>query len=423
MSASLPFNTIPSSAEDTRLRGQVAVAARAGSLFLILVGLGIFLVVAFPLLVTAFDTPCSADSCAITPQQAQAVIHLGVSLQSLGVFVAVIYSLYVGIAVVIAGIVLWRRGNDWMALLVALMLVMYPISNVLSDFLAAESGFLLRVSVAVYLLGSSLFYLVLALFPSGRLVPRWLIAPVLGWIALHMLDLWAYQFPDWLTGLIYLALYASIIVSQIYRFRRRSNVIQQQQTKWVVFGIVIALLISIVYWQPLAFIPAVQQPDSLYPVFGFLIYQLLLLIIPLSFAVAILRFRLYDIDLIINRTLVYGSLTAALALIYFGTIITAQTVLRIVTGQTEQPTLVLVASTLLIAALFQPLRRGFQRVIDRRFYRRKYDTAQTVATFSATLRNEVDTISLSDHLLIVVEETMQPAHLSLWLRPSAQDAR
>jgi len=130
-----------------------------------------------------------------------------------------------------------------------------------------------------------------------------------------------------------------------------------------------------------------------------------------------LRYRLYDIDRIINRTLVYGILTGSLALVYLGGVTATQTIFQAFTGQEELPQLVIVASTLLIAALFNPLRRRIQSFIDRRFYRRKYDARRTLETFSATLRDETDLTALNDDLVGVVRETMQPAHVSLWLRP------
>jgi hypothetical protein len=133
--------------------------------------------------------------------------------------------------------------------------------------------------------------------------------------------------------------------------------------------------------------------------------------------VAILRYRLYEIDLLINRTLVYGALTAMLAAVYFGGVATTQTIFRALTGQEQQPQLSIVVSTLVIAALFNPLRRRIQGFIDRRFYRRKYDARKTLEAFSAKLRNETDLGALSDELVGVVKETMQPAHVSLWLRP------
>jgi hypothetical protein len=138
---------------------------------------------------------------------------------------------------------------------------------------------------------------------------------------------------------------------------------------------------------------------------------------PISIGIAIVRYRLYEIDLIINRSLVYGALSATLALIYFGGVATTQAIFRALTGQQEQPQLAIVISTLLIAALFNPLRRRIQRFIDRRFYRRKYDARKTLEAFSAKLRDETDLDALSDDLVGVVKETMQPSRISLWQRP------
>jgi hypothetical protein len=137
--------------------------------------------------------------------------------------------------------------------------------------------------------------------------------------------------------------------------------------------------------------------------------------VPIAMSVAILRYRLYDIDLIINRALVYGPLTAMLALMYFGGVVGLQAALRVLTGQ--ESTLAVVASTLAIAALFSPLRRQVQAFVDRRFYRRKYDSRKTLEAFSTRLRDETDLEALNNELVGVVRETMQPEHVSLWLRP------
>jgi len=140
--------------------------------------------------------------------------------------------------------------------------------------------------------------------------------------------------------------------------------------------------------------------------------------IPLSIGIAILRYRLYDIDRIINRTLVYGSLTVMLALVYFGGVTATQAVVQALSGQQELPQLAIVVSTLLIAALFNPLRRRLQWFVDRRFYRRKYDAAKTLEAFGATLRAATDLDGLTDEVTGVIRETVQPAHFSLWLAPA-----
>ncbi|MBA2712021.1 MAG: hypothetical protein H0U55_00475, partial [Rubrobacteraceae bacterium] len=142
---------------------------------------------------------------------------------------------------------------------------------------------------------------------------------------------------------------------------------------------------------------------------------------PVSIAIAVFRYRLYDIDFIINRALVYGSLTVSLVLVYAGGVAVTQTLVRLLTGQQQQPQLAVVASTLAIAALFSPLRRRIQNLIDRRFYRRKYDAAKTLQEFSAKLRDEIDLEQLNADLLSVVRGTMQPEHVTLWLREPRRD--
>lgn len=208
--------------------------------------------------------------------------------------------------------------------------------------------------------------------------------------------------------LVLLATVVACIASVIVRFRRARGD-ERQQLKWLAYGTLLSLLIVV------AIIVFMFANVDTGPLSSTLFY-LPVLSISISAAIAILRYRLYTIDILINRTLVYGALTALLALIYFGLVFILQSLVRALAGQFSQTPLVIVGSTLVIAVLFQPLRRRIQQVIDRRFYRRKYDAAKTVEAFSATLRNEVDLNQLNEHLLNVVQETMQPTHVSLWLR-------
>jgi hypothetical protein len=175
--------------------------------------------------------------------------------------------------------------------------------------------------------------------------------------------------------------------------------IERQQIKWLAYSF--ALMVVGLGLSDVLFFVAVAA-------FNFF---------PIAVGIAVLRYRLFDIDVIVNRTLVYGGLTATLGLAYFGGVTVSEMIFRAFTGREELPQLIVVASTLVIAALFNPLRRGIQSLIDRSFYRRKYDAAKTLEEFSMKLRNETDIDALSDDLVGVVRESMQPAHVSVWLRP------
>ena len=206
---------------------------------------------------------------------------------------------------------------------------------------------------------------------------------------------------------LYFALLFASAASLVVRFRRSGSV-ERQQIKWLALA---ALAIPVWF---LTNAPIQAAAPNLFLVVDSLVVSAL---IPLAAGIAILKYRLYDIDVIINRALVYGLLTVMLAALYLGGVTATQATFSALSGQEEQPQLAIVVSTLVIAALFNPLRRRIQALIDRRFYRKKYDVARTLETFGATLREETDLDSLSADLLGVVRGTLQPEHASLWLRP------
>ncbi|MGH2504209.1 MAG: hypothetical protein ACRDID_17010 [Ktedonobacterales bacterium] len=216
-----------------------------------------------------------------------------------------------------------------------------------------------------------------------------------------------------IANLALVILIVSALLAVLVRFRRSQGV-ERQQMKWFALGTSLLILCVAVM-----LLTASESNNNN------VAFAIGITFVPISIGIAVLRARLYDIDIIINRALVYGSLTASLATVYFGLVIGSQALLRLLTGhgQPQQP-VVIVLSTLLIAALFTPLRARIQRTIDRRFYRRKYDSARTLARFGQTLRTEVEMERLCDHLVAAVEETMQPQSVSLWLRargsPAAQ---
>jgi hypothetical protein len=204
------------------------------------------------------------------------------------------------------------------------------------------------------------------------------------------------------------------VISLFVRFRRARGD-ERQQIKW--FASAAALTLVWINVFTFVFGELLSAGGGLPEVAGALAGLLVLPSIPITTGIAILRYCLYDIDRIINLTLVYGVLTGILALVYFGGVAASEAIFRALTGQQEQSQLAIVVSTLVIAAPFNPLRRRIQGFIDRRFYRRKYNARKTLEAFSAQLRNEADLEALGDDLVGVVRETMQPAHVSLWLRP------
>jgi hypothetical protein len=284
-------------------------------------------------------------------------------------------------------------------------------------------------------IGITMFVLLLLLFPDGQPVSRrWRAALWFDLIAAALLFIGSFgpgqmqtsslnvanplgieEISALLNALLYVGLYLALVitiagaVSLMVRFRQ-SQAEERQQIKWFAFaGIIMGAVTASgpIFWS----LPPSPGLNCIWPA----LFLSAASTIPVATGIAMLKYRLYDIDLVINRALVYGSLTAMLAAVYFGGIVLLQGLFVALTG--EQSTLAVVASTLLIAALFTPFRQRIQSFIDRRFYRRKYDARKALEAFSAKLRNETDLEALSDDLVGVVRETMQPAHVSLWLRP------
>ena len=275
----------------------------------------------------------------------------------------------------------------------------------------------------LWMLFVGLIVFLLLLFPTGRLPSRrwrpfaWVSVAVISaavtWSSIISPDV-GFNAPPSPVQLAVLLL-GGVAAGSVIVGRRNARGVERQQIKWLL------------YVGPLFFIAAGLHIGFYYfwlagGSWGLWASYLLVAVGglsgPIAVGIAILRYRLYDIDLFINRTLVYGSLTATLVALYFGGIVVLQRLFVLLTGQ--RSTLAVVASTLVIAALFNPLRRSIQSLIDRRFYRNKYDAARALEAFSVKLREETDLGALSDDLLGVVRETMQPAHVSLWLRPDRE---
>ncbi|CAN5273807.1 hypothetical protein BH20ACT22_BH20ACT22_09100 [soil metagenome] len=275
------------------------------------------------------------------------------------------------------------------------------------------------------------FVFTLLYFPTGRLLShRWKLLAAVAWAAVIAISILAMLAPTLevqdedkvisnpigiralgnveqstagsVLFVIFICSLAGAFASLVVRFRRSEGE-ERQQLKWFTYAGALATLLPITFGLPL---PGVSSD---------LIFAFVLAFLPIATGIAILKYRLYDIDVIINRTLVYGGLTATLVLVYVAGVVVLGGALRAVTGQTSN-NLAVAASTLGVAALFRPARSRIQGFIDRCFYRRRYDAAQTLESFSARLREEVELRTLTAHLLTAVGDTVQPAHVSLWLR-------
>jgi hypothetical protein len=416
----------PSSAPATRLWGRRLVLVRLGWGAGTALALGFF-AASLPTYWGQLATLCSGPACAygqLPLQTAQALQRVQVSLAAYATLTLVATCAAACVWFALAGVLFWRKSSDWMALLTALFLVVAGTESVVPTLAAGHSlwHWAAQGAGAVFFV---LFALVAALFPDGRFVPRWTKWLVLAFSLLILVGAAVtpnpLALPLWLSVVLALLLtgfYGSFALAQYYRYRVVATPVQRQQTKWIVFGAILALVVSVG-----GVIPSLIFPQSLALVAYRPVQNLVLLLFPVTLAIALLRYRLWDIDTLMNLALVYGTLTTLLAALYAGLILGLEHLASVLTGKATQPAVVLMTSTLAIATLFQPLRTRLQSLIDRRFYRRKYDAAQTLAAFSASLRNEMDLEQVRAQLLTVVEETMQPQQISLWLRrPPVRDS-
>jgi len=346
-------------------------------------------------------------------------------------------------APILGGLIASRRPENpigWMWLCVGLGIALSSFAWSYADYALAEPGSLpaprtvgTLVAGVGWTVALTLVPLLLLLFPGGRLPsPRWrffawavvaagTLALILGPFLPGQGGFAPVENPFGLGGalgtVISVLANASVLVifvatvpsalSLVFRYRRAAGV-ERQQIKWFAYAAVL--------FGSLIPLDLFSLDEPLGDVAWSLLNAVTLLGLYAAVGIAILKHRLYDIDRVINRTLVYGAVTATLALVYLGGVAATQTAFRLLTGQEQQPQLAIVVSTLVIAALFNPLRRRLQAFVDRRFYRKKYDAARVLEAFSARLRDEVDPDLLNDDLVGVVRETVQPEFVSLWLR-------
>jgi hypothetical protein len=326
-----------------------------------------------------------------------------------------------------AALVLWKAGGDWFRWLTALVLAGFPGGTLYTIVRVTQ------VATPYFDFGAvlwPLFLLFLYWFPNGRAVPRWSRWPMAVYAVLHFLlqlILAIGNLPNqptaWQTDLVsivntlaplVLLAFPFVVFCQIYRYWRVSGPIERKQIQWFVAGLA-------GYVAGLVVIGVSTRATRLVEDLGYGgdLGNALAVIIPVTITISILRYRLWDIDVIIRRTLIYSALSAVLALAYFGSVLVLQNVFQALTGESRNA-LVTVLSTLTIAAMFGPVRARVQQLIDRRFYRQKYDAARTLAAFGAQARDVVALEELTSQLVAAVDETMQPTQVNLWVRPTSR---
>lgn len=417
------------------LRAPWLFLARAGGVVLAILLVGLSLL-AIPLGFHQLQVVCTAGhACAdaqLSAIDARALHELGVAP---GIYAIYAIALRVGLAAVfgaVAALIAWRRSHERMAFFSAFTLATFGGATFPDTLtvLTAVSPLWQWPVLALEFLGSAAIIPYFYVFPDGRFVPRWSRWLAVAWLLLQAplylpgspgkdpASVWFWPFQ----AAIFVGI-LSAALTQLYRYRHVSSPLQRQQTKVVVFGVTAAFggFLGVTVG-----VAALAQALANAAVVGLVVGLVrmtaedgLILLIPLSIGAAILRYRLWDIDLLINRALVYAALTAALGAFYAGSVLLVSQLLSGVIGQ--HSTVAVVIATLAVVAIVQPLRRRIQRDIDRAFYRRKYDAARALAAFSVRLRDEVELTTVTADLLAVVEDTLQPAHASLWLRPPEQD--
>lgn len=411
---------------ETKLQGKWLTIARIGWAAFFSFALLSFLLAIFTRWATLMN-PSAQTMRYLDSLGWDAIIYAVYSLATEGIFTALYF--FVGL------IIFTRRSDERMAIFTSFTLIAFGVGNrlmtpTIGALQSLPYGGLINAffGFAAYASFTQFPYL----FPNGFYVPTWARVPALIWFVFAIAMNFAqgsYLDPTtWsptLLVLVILPLWSTILISQVYRYRYTSNQIERQQTKWVVF----ALSLIVIAVAPVIVVLSNYGLSVIYEMFttefsssqafalGTIVQawlRIIYLFLPIGFAFSILRYRLWDIDVIIRKTLVYGALSAQLALVYFGGVTLLGSLFSAISGQ--QSTIAIVISTLAIAALFNPLRRRVQDFIDRRFYRKKFNAERILADFASIARDEVDIEKLTGSLIGAVNETLHPKNLSLWVR-------
>jgi hypothetical protein len=391
--------------------------------WLIFIVLSISLFIAgIPVYYQELSQICVDETCVsgqLTRDTETALRDLGISIRHRAVFILTIITVNFFVMLTLAVLIFWKRSNDWFALFLSLTFVSFMVDSTTVALLPLLPGWLTPI-IYFATVGGITFPIIFYLFPDGRPVPRWTRFLILGWIGLIISIFFLYipmpvlseQIMEEIIPFLWMAIFIGSILTQIYRYQKDSTPLQRHQTKWIVYAlfVILSFVIPWVLWGEYAKASGDAYKILISDLLDYLVGTFITILIALSFGIAVLRYKLWDIDLVIRRTLIYSALTGTLALIYYISVALLQ---RLFTAGSP---ISIVFSTLAVAALFSPLRRRIQDAIDKRFYRYRYDVEQTIASFAISIRDEVDSDRIAKTLISTVDKTIQPEHVSLWLR-------
>jgi hypothetical protein len=349
---------------------------------------------------------------------ARALASLGLSTEVVIGLVVVPDMIRALVFTAVGGLIFWRKSDEWWGLFASFVMVGigWAIGSKWEWLGHLPQIWQQILSIPIYIVWPALFVF-LTIYPDGRFVPSLTRYSTIAWLTLGItptLFFFNQDVPGWLGGLL-LVLLATTLIVQIYRYRRVFGPVERLQTRWFLYSV--AVIFGVLLSMQYLIGPNFNEPGPsrlIYTLANHILGDVCFVLLPISVGIAILRYRLWDIDLIIRRTLIYSVITGTLALVYFGIVILLQQLFRAFT--TAGGDLAIIISTLAIAALFNPLRKRVQDTIDRRFYRRKYDAQKVLAEFAVTARDETDLIKLAGELVRVATETLQPDGVSIWLQ-------
>ena len=422
----------PGGAWNTFLRSRWHTLTRAGWLLIAALTVGLFIIgipVEYRQLQLGCPTPACASTGGVGPVEGNLLEHLGLSVAFFALYGVVLEVIFASVFVAVAALLFWRKSADNVALFVSLALLLFGTATqpiALEVLTLTQPVWRLPVDV-LHFLGSACFSLLLYLFPDGHFVPRWTRWPALIWIAWLIPRYWISDWPPsntwlvWPNLIVWLGGLGTAVYSQMYRYRRVSNTVQRQQTKWAVFGITMALTGFVIVNVVVSAI-ALPSPTSASELVALMIGAALmygaLLLIPLSIGIAILRYRLFDIDIVINRTLVYGALTVSVVGIYVLVVGYLSVLFRAAGGQVELAISVL--ATGLVALLFQPLRTRLQRGINRLMYGERDDPYAVLSRLGQRLEATLAPEAVLPTIVETVKESLKLPYTAITLKQEAE---